>query len=109
MLRASGVSARIEAEAVPILHGARSLVEAGHVPSGTIRNQEDVSEDVRFADSVDETTRTLLADAQTSGGLLMCVAPGALHALLAGLDGRAPVAAVIGEVHAGRSGSIEIA
>jgi len=108
MLRASGVAAVIEADAVPILHGARDLVEAGHVPGGTKRNQDDVAEDVTFADSVDDMTRTLLADAQTSGGLLMSVSPDALDGLLEALDGQAPIAAVIGEVRDGPAGSIEV-
>jgi len=63
---------------------------------------------VGFADSVHETTRVLLADAQTSGGLLMCVPPEALDVLLDDLDGRSPVAAVIGEVVEGESGRIDV-
>jgi selenide,water dikinase len=68
----------------------------------------DLSNSLSFADSVDEFTRTLLGDSQTSGGLLMCVPPEAGEALLRDLDGRSPVAAVIGEIVDGEPGRISI-
>jgi selenide,water dikinase len=108
LLRQSGVAARLDAAAVPLLAGARSLAEAGHVPGGTRRNLEDLAADVRFAEHVPPALRTLLADAQTSGGLLMAVAPERLEALLDGLAGRAPEAAVVGQIVEGRAGLIEV-
>ena len=104
MLTASGVSAVVISSEVPLLPGARDLAEAGHVPGGTERNLTDLSADLDFADSVDRLTRTLLADAQTSGGLLMCVAPDRLDGLLRDLHGKTPVAAVIGEIVEGTPG-----
>lgn len=108
LLRASGVAANLRSRDVPLISGARELVEAGHVPGGTKRNLEDLVESVSFADSVDDFSRTLLGDAQTSGGLLMCVSPDAVDALLLDLEGRSPVAAVIGEVVAGTAGRISV-
>ncbi len=108
LLRASGVAANLRSSDVPLISGARELVEAGHVPGGTKRNLEDLVESVSFADSVDDFSRTLLGDAQTSGGLLMCVSPDAVDALLLDLEGRSPVAAVIGEVVAGTAGRISV-
>lgn len=108
LLRASGVSADLDSEAVPFLSGARALAAAGHVPGGSKRNLEDLAADVVFAADVDETTRHLLADAQTSGGLLVCVPPDRLDAVVAGLDGAAPVAAVIGRVTEGTAGTIRV-
>jgi selenide, water dikinase len=108
MLRASGVSARVVAGDVPIMSGVRPLAEAGHVPGGTNRNLVDVDLDVEFGADVDETTRTLLADAQTSGGLLMCVPPERLDGVLRALVGRSPVAAVIGAVEEGPPGRITV-
>jgi selenide,water dikinase len=105
---ASGVAAVLRSGDVPIMQGARELVEAGHVPGGTVRNLHDLSNSLSFADSVDEFTRTLLGDSQTSGGLLMCVPPEAVEALLLDLDGRSPVAAVIGEIVDGEPGRISI-
>ena len=73
MLRASGVSARVSTGAVPLLPGVRPLVEQGHVPGGTRRNIADLAASVSWDPSVDDTARTLLCDAQTSGGLLIGV------------------------------------
>ena len=108
MMSASGTSATLETARIPFLAGARELTEAGHVPGGTRRNLEDLAGDLDFADSVDEVTRILLADAQTSGGLLMCVAPDRLTALLTDLEGDTPSASVIGEVVQGQPGTIRI-
>jgi selenide, water dikinase len=110
MLRASGMAATVRADTVPIMSGAKELAEAGHVPGGTKRNLEDVAQMVSFADSVGDVTRTLLSDAQTSGGLLMCAAADAVEGLLLDLDdGRSPVGAVIGEVVEGEPGRIDVA
>jgi len=72
VVRASGVSAHLDADAVPLLPGVRALAERGAIPGGTRRNLAAVE---RFTDfvGIDETTRLLLADAQTSGGLLLAV------------------------------------
>lgn len=108
LLRASGAAARLDAERVPVLKGARNLVAAGHIPGGTKRNLADVASDVRFGESVDLVTRTLLADAQTSGGMLICVPEDGLQTLLKGLYGTTLSAVVIGEVVDGPAGYIEV-
>ena len=81
LAEASGVSARIGADTVPLLPGARPLASAGHVPGGTERNLTDVAERVDWGRTDDEI-RTLLADAQTSGGLLIALPPAAAEALV---------------------------
>jgi selenide, water dikinase len=108
MLMASGVSANLRAADVPLLSGARDLCVAGHVPGGTKRNLADLEAHLDFADDLDEVTRLLLGDAQTSGGLLMCVAPDRADALIEDLAGTAPAAAVIGEIVEGEAGRISI-
>jgi len=75
MVTASGGGARISAAAVPVLHGARELAAQGAIAGGTARNLEWLADKVRWAPEIDEITRLLLADAQTSGGLLIAVAP----------------------------------
>lgn len=70
LARASGVSAVIDTAAVPYLSGAREAVRDGYVPGGTRRNLDWVAPHVDFGRADDET-RLLLADAQTSGGLLL--------------------------------------
>jgi selenide,water dikinase len=107
MLLASGVSARIEARNVPLLPGARELAIT-HVSGGSRRNLSDVGPHVDFASSVDQTMRTLLADAQTSGGLLVSLAGDRVPTLLREIEGRAPVAAVIGSVVQGLAGRITV-
>jgi selenide, water dikinase len=69
LARASGVTARIDARAVPYLDGARAALAAGFVSGGTRRNLEWVRPHLRA--TVGEDELLLLADAQTSGGLLV--------------------------------------
>jgi len=69
LCRASGVGAEIEAGAVPYLDGARESLAAGCVPGGSRRNLDWVRPHLDA--SVDEDELVLLADAQTSGGLLV--------------------------------------
>jgi selenide,water dikinase len=82
LARASGVSAVIDAAAVPYLDGARQSLLAGYVSGGTRRNLDWVRPHSDLG--VDEEEALLLADAQTSGGLL--------------LAGHIPGATVIGEL-----------
>jgi selenide,water dikinase len=108
LLRSSGVAAVVRSSEVPMLPEARSLAEGGHVPGGTTRNLEDLDDDVEFSDTIDPVLRILLADAQTSGGLIMCVPPDRLDGLLDALRGRTPALAVIGEVVEGPAGRIRV-
>ena len=102
MLAASGAGARLWAGAVPLLPDARRLAEAGHLPGGTRRNLDAVAGIAIFDDGVGPLDRLLLADAQTSGGLLLAVRPEALGTLLAELGReRAPAAVVVGVVTEG--------
>jgi len=108
MIYASGASARIEAAVVPLLVGARELAAAGHVPGGTHRNLADLETAVDFASELDEVTRILLTDAQTSGGLLLSVPMERVEGLMEDLTGNVPAAAVIGTVVEGIPGHIEV-
>jgi selenide,water dikinase len=70
LARASGVTAVVDTAAVPYVDGAREAVRDGHVSGGTRRNLQWVAPHTDFGDT-DTDTRLLLADAQTSGGLLV--------------------------------------
>src|SRR3954447_9550815 len=70
LARASGVPAEVEAAAVPYLDGAREALAAGYVSGGTRRNLDWVRPHVDLS-AVDDDEALLLADAQTSGGLLV--------------------------------------
>jgi len=71
----SGVSAEIEFNKIPLLSpGLKAYVEEGCVPGGTMRNLDSYGRKVVFADGLQpDYARILLADPQTSGGLLICV------------------------------------
>jgi selenide, water dikinase len=69
LCRASGVSAVVESAAVPYLADARASLAAGYVPGGSRRNLDWVRPHVESL--VDDDELLLLADAQTSGGLLV--------------------------------------
>jgi len=69
LARASGVSAVVDAAAVPYLDGARESLRDGFVPGGSRRNLDWVRP--HLAAGVEEEELLLLADAQTSGGLLV--------------------------------------
>lgn len=108
MLRQSGVSGVIESSAVPVFAGVHELIQEGHIPGGTKRNLNDVADDVDFG-SMDDRSRLTLADAQTSGGLLISLPENRLDALLSELDGNALVRTVIGHVQKGSPGAIQVA
>jgi selenide,water dikinase len=71
MCRASGVGAVLERSAVPVIEGAHSALREGFVSGGTRRNLDWVRPHLRQAPDVSEDDLLLLADAQTSGGLLV--------------------------------------
>lgn len=70
MCRASGVGAVIDTAKVPAVEGAKQALADGFVPGGSRRNLDWVRPHLK-ADGVDEDTLVFLADAQTSGGLLV--------------------------------------
>jgi len=108
MLLASGTAAEVDANQIPLLPGARALAEAGHLPGGTRRNRRAIEAYTAFDDDVDEVTRWLLSDAQTSGGLLIASPPDTLEALQAALTARGVPGAEIGRVIEGDPGTIRL-
>ena len=97
-MRASGVALRIRADDVPLLPRVLELIEGGAVPGGTRGNAETHAHFTTFATSVAEPSKIAFSDAQTSGGLLISVAPGSLQTLERELQARSVFFAVIGEV-----------
>jgi selenide, water dikinase len=76
MADGSGLSAQIHMEKVPLIDASLpDYVQRGAVPGGTLRNWESYKTSVG---PLDDTLRDILADPQTSGGLLVAVAPEAL-------------------------------
>ena len=109
MLAASGVSAELDAAAVPVLPNAADLAQRGAIPGGTKRNRDALAEYVRFDAGVLEPMRVLLFDAQTSGGLLIAVPPDRADALIDALKKeKTPAAARIGRIVGGPAGTITV-
>ena len=102
----SGVDVAIEVASVPLLPGTRELAEAGSMPGGSRRNLEWADERLDQG-GFNELDVLLLADAQTSGGLVFGVDPAQVDGVLAELDSTGHVAAVIGTATAG-SGQITL-
>jgi selenide, water dikinase len=94
LARASGVTAVVDAGAVPYLDGARESAGQGYISGGTRRNLDWVRPHTRFAADIEDTEQLLLADAQTSGGLLVV--------------GEVPGAPVVGELVVRREAIVEV-
>jgi selenide,water dikinase len=106
MLTASKVAASLDATAVPLLAGVRQLVDGGQIPGGTKRNLETIDPHVTW-EGAGDATRLVLADAQTSGGLLGACPASGIDALRADLAGEL-ACAVIGTVTDGDPGTMTI-
>jgi selenide,water dikinase len=107
IVRASGVSARITASTVPALSPeVFSLIEQDAVPGGTRANLSSANEITDWG-STSQAMKIFLTDAQTSGGLLLCVSRENLQSVQEILrKHETPVAAVIGEIDSSNSPQI---
>ena len=103
LCRASGVSAEVDSSAVPMIADEiADLIEQGCIPGGSHENLVATTVAVDWG-NVDDSRRVLLTDAQTSGGLLLCVSPAKLEKVLGVLrQRRTPCTAVIGRIIARR-------
>ena len=101
MAEASAVAFRFSASAIPIMDGALGYAEAGQLTGGAGRNRSWLKPHVRFDTDVPRPLEDLLYDPQTSGGLLMAVAPDRHADLVAELTRRDVPAYTIGVVEAG--------
>ncbi len=100
LCRESRVTARLDHAALPVIDPqVLHLIGDDCVPGGTVDNLKAYAATTRFADSVPASHRLLLADAQTSGGLLLAVPPANLDSVLAILtDAETPCATCIGQL-----------
>lgn len=108
MAQESGVDVTLDVDAVPVLDGVRALLADDVVPGGSRRNLDHVRPQLDQG-SHDDATALLLADAQTSGGLVFGAADaGAAAEAVATLTASGHTAAVIGGVHADGTGRISL-
>lgn len=101
MALGSGVTITLNMNAVPLADGTYDLAALGCIPGAAFRNLDYTERETRFDEGLDYSLKMIAHDAQTSGGLLMAVAPGKAGDLLNELHSSGhQAAAVIGAVEA---------
>lgn len=108
LCRASGVVARLDSAAMPVIDPeVIRLIENGCVPGGTKQNLATSEGETEFASTVRDAMKLLLADAQTSGGLLCCVPERHLDEVLAICEREETFSrSVVGRIEKGEGGSL---
>jgi selenide,water dikinase len=101
MADASGVALQLDFSKIPFIAGARKYAEKGTFPGGAFDNRKHFESNVKFVNTMDEENRMLLFDPQTSGGLLLGVAPERLDSFLARSRELAQPAWAVGKVKSG--------
>lgn len=102
MARGSGLRLRLSADAVPLLSRAEAFAGGGYITGASHRNWASYGEEVILPDGFPDWRRLLLADPQTSGGLLIAVAPDRADSVLADIIAAGyPAAAIIGHAEEG--------
>jgi selenide,water dikinase len=101
MAKASDVALNFDLAKIPFLSGAHQYARQGIFPGGAFDNKKHFEPNVKFAGSIDEPSRMLLFDPQTSGGLLLGVPPEKLDSFLARAGELDQTAWTIGEVQSG--------
>ena len=109
MTKSSGVGATISLGKVPVLPEAWSLIAQGMVPGGTYRNLAYLQNDIIWDQGITKEAQLVLADAQTSGGLLIAVPGEKAQRLVTSLaQASVPVVAVVGEIVADPACRIQV-
>ncbi|MCB9915885.1 MAG: selenide, water dikinase SelD [Planctomycetes bacterium] len=106
---ASGVCLKLDLAAVPVFPGAYELAAAGGTSGASKRGRAGLAATVRLAADVDATRVAIAFDAETSGGLLIVVAPERAAALERELVAREQLVAPVGEVVALDGAFVELA
>jgi selenide,water dikinase len=106
MARASQVMVEIRASRVPLIPGVRDLASMGLLPAGSFANRRFCERAVAVTEGIDPLLVDLLADAQTSGGLLISVPAGRCEALHDALERRGVPHHEIGRVAETGAGGI---
>jgi cysteine desulfurase NifS/selenium donor protein len=99
MVCGAGVQAILDADRVPVMDAAWEYAAAGAIPGGTRNNLDYVKDFVRWNKEIPELLKFILADAQTSGGLLISLPESQAIELVAHLHEKGnPAAAIIGRI-----------
>jgi selenide,water dikinase len=108
MATGSKVEVHLVASHVPIIKSALEMARMGMVPRGSFENRRFCEESVTVEKGVDPLLVDCLADAQTSGGLLIAVQEERAGALHTALDGRGVPHAEVGQVVGASPGKIRV-
>jgi selenide, water dikinase len=108
MLGGGDVGARVSLDAVPVLTETLDFARQDVVPGGTRRNLASVEASMDWSERIEPVQHLVLADAQTSGGLLIAVEPSSGDALVAELRARGVSAAARIGAFTDRAGRIEV-
>jgi len=109
MVYNSKVDAEVYSKKVPIIEGAEELAMMNLIPGGTQANLEYVNSYVQWDDNVSQTSRLLLCDAQTSGGLLISIEEKKTEKLLSLLHKKGiKDSAIIGKIAKPGNGYIKV-
>lgn len=107
MAKASGVGFRFVWDQLPILAGALKLAQRGSMPGGTARNRDYLRDKVFLSEHLADEWAAVLFDPQTSGGLLMAVAPQKVEALGREFESRGVEYWKVGRVEEGEGVTVE--
>ncbi len=108
MARDSGVTMQVFADNLPAFDGALDALAAEIIPGAIERNTEHVGDDIRVAEGIAPERVYLGYDSQTSGGLLIAIAPERHGKLLAALAARDTRSVTVGKVVAESTGRIVV-
>ena len=98
MAQGSGTTIQLLAEKVPYFPQAAEMAKMGILPAGVYNNYEYLDGKINFSETVPRYLRDLLADPQTSGGLLISLPYTQAEKILPQLRDVAPDSAIVGEV-----------
>jgi len=98
IVQSSQITTLLNNEKIPVLSGAKELVASGIVSGGTLNNLDFVSGCVEWGENISENTKLILADAQTSGGLLFSISENFETEIINALNNKGIQAFCIGNI-----------
>jgi selenide,water dikinase len=105
----SNVTVQIDSAKVPLFNGAYGLIDMGCIPGACFRNLDYIDNDSEFSSTLDYNLKMLLLDAQTSGGLLICVKPNLVNQVLNDFQQNGYIhTAVVGNVLMKSNGKVRV-
>ncbi len=108
MAEASGVRLRFDSASLPVLPGVEKLIEQGLEDPGVLMNETSFGSRVQFAPGVSDVRRKLMWESQTSGGLLVALAPDRVERFVRLCAEAGVLAAAVGEALDGAAGAVEV-